>query len=215
MNPLLVSALGSLVRWVLAFGAGWLVNRGVWTEAAASEYLAAGSLAVVAIAWSVWQKYRSRIKFLTALEAPAGTDEEMVDVKISRGTGATLAVLLALGLAVSVAACADKTRAIAVQADATVVTILTSVQAGADQLVTDGQITIETRRAIAPHLLKALKLGDNFNRAVRAGVSFTALTELLDALRTLKIQLSTLLPASLGGNLVAQVERAIGLVPAP
>src|SRR3990167_10585049 len=98
MNPLLVSALGSLVRWVLAFGAGWLVNRGVWTEAAASEYLAAGSLAVVAIAWSVWQKYRSRIKFLTALEAPAGTDEEMVDVKISRGTGATLAVLLALGL---------------------------------------------------------------------------------------------------------------------
>src|SRR3990167_1112344 len=90
-----------------------------------------------------------------------------------------LPLLLAIGLSAGVG-CADKTRAIAVQADATVVTILTSVQAGADQLVTDGQITIETRRAIAPHLLKALKLGDNFNRAVRAGVSFTALTELLD-----------------------------------
>lgn len=125
-----------------------------------------------------------------------------------------LPLLLAIGLSASVG-CADKTRAIAVQADATIYTILESVQTGADQLVASGQITPATRAALAPYLLQALKLGDNYNRAVKAGVSFTALSELLDALRTLKIQVSTLIPSAFGGSLVAQVERAIGLVPAP
>jgi hypothetical protein len=142
---------------------------------------------------------------------PLEDSQRAQDVTMKRGGFYLLPILLAVGLA---AGCAGKSKAIAVQADATVVSILTGVQSSADQLLASGAITVETRRAIAPYLLKALQLGDNFNRAARAGASFAAIAELLDALRTLKVQLSTLLPASLGGNLAAQVERAIGLVPA-
>lgn len=215
MSPLLSEALASILRSVLKVAAGYLVARGVWTADEATNYVAAVALVIIGLGWSYWTTRRSRIKFLTALEAPPGTTEATVDRKVSAGTGATLAVLLACGLAVSVASCAGKARAIAVQADATVYTLLTSVQAGADALETQGRISHDTRLALAPHLLKALKLADNFNRAVRAGVSFTGLAELWQALQTLKVQLSSLLPAGLGGDLIAQVERAIGLVPAP
>lgn len=37
-------------------------------------------VAIIALGWSLWQKYRSRLKFLAALDAPAGADERDVTV---------------------------------------------------------------------------------------------------------------------------------------
>jgi len=85
MNPLLQAALGSIVRWVLAFVAGWLVQHGIWTQADAETYVAAAALAVVGLLWSLWQKYRTSIVISTALSLPAGSSEEKLAETVSRG----------------------------------------------------------------------------------------------------------------------------------
>jgi hypothetical protein len=90
MNPLLQSALGSILRLFLASLAGWFVQKGVWTADAANEYAAAGAIALLTVGWSLWIKYKNRIKFLTALESPAGTPEKVIEAKIKTGQGASL-----------------------------------------------------------------------------------------------------------------------------
>lgn len=110
MNPLLQAALGAILRWGLAFLAGYLVKIGIWTGTEADTYVTAGALAVLALAWSLWQKYRARLKFLAALDAPAGTDES--DLKVPKGQGAGLFIVaLAVSLAVGAVfwGCAGKT----------------------------------------------------------------------------------------------------------
>jgi hypothetical protein len=110
MNPLLLEALGSIMRWLLAGAAGWLVQHGIWTQAQSQTYVMAAALAVLSLGWSLWQKYKSRIHFLTALELPAGSDEGAVKAKIANGTGAPLVVLFlaaVLGAGVMVSSCAS------------------------------------------------------------------------------------------------------------
>lgn len=109
MNPVLAAALGSILRWALAFLAGYLVKAGIWTGSEAEAYVAAAVLGLLGLGWSVWQKYKSRIAFLAALNAPAGTPEANLDV---RGTTLKSApvVLLAAVLTASLAlpACSPK-----------------------------------------------------------------------------------------------------------
>ena len=75
MNPLLVEALGSIVRAGLNIVAGYLVTAGIWTSGDAEKYVAAAALAVISIGWSVWQKYGMRGKLVTALALPSGVTE--------------------------------------------------------------------------------------------------------------------------------------------
>ncbi|MEO8680389.1 MAG: hypothetical protein ABI665_15160 [Vicinamibacterales bacterium] len=117
----------------------------------------------------------------------------------------TLVVALVVG-------CAGKSSPIAVADDATVYTILASVQAAADDLVTRGQIPLATRTAIAPALLHAFERADAVNRALAAGtVAPTA--SLVAALRALQGELSARLAPAQGAPLVTAVTRAITLVP--
>ncbi len=88
MNPLLQAALGSILRWMLSIGAGYLVEHGIWSQSEASTYVAGAALAALSLGWSLWAKYHSRIKFLTALEAPAGSTESDVTATIAAGLGA-------------------------------------------------------------------------------------------------------------------------------
>jgi hypothetical protein len=120
-------------------------------------------------------------------------------------------ILLAVGLA---AGCAGKSKAIAVQADATIYTILSSVQTGADQLQASGVITADERRALSPALLKALKLGRSFNEAVSASTPLEAIAPLLDAIRELQEVIRKIVPASAQGALLSNLDRAAGLLPA-
>lgn len=87
MNPLFQEALASIFRWALAIGAGVLVSRGIWTEEAAATYVAAAALGLVALAWSLWQKYAARTKLVTALSMPP-TTERYVEDAIARGRSA-------------------------------------------------------------------------------------------------------------------------------
>lgn len=86
MNPMLLDALGSIVRWVLAFGAGWLVQHGIWTQANATIYVTAFAAALIALGWSLWQKYRSRVKLLAVLNLVRGLSEQRVENRLQAKT---------------------------------------------------------------------------------------------------------------------------------
>jgi hypothetical protein len=90
MNPLFVSILGSFIRWALTLGAGWLVEHQVWAQDEAGGYVSGLTLALITLLWAVWTRYKSRVKFLTALEAPAGATEAHVIEKIADGKGAAV-----------------------------------------------------------------------------------------------------------------------------
>ncbi len=85
MNPILQSALLSLVRWALAIAAGFLVKAGIWDASDAETYVAAGALALLALGWSLWLKYRDRVKLLTALTMTPGATENDVIAHIASG----------------------------------------------------------------------------------------------------------------------------------
>ncbi len=58
MNPLLSAAIGSMIRWALALGAGYLVKAGIWTGSDAQTYVAASSMALLSLLWSLYQKWQ-------------------------------------------------------------------------------------------------------------------------------------------------------------
>lgn len=91
MNPIVQAALGSILRWVLAIWAGYLVKAGIWTGSEADTYIATAVLALLALGWSVWNKYKSRVTLLTALMLPQGSTEN--DAKARVALGATPSIL--------------------------------------------------------------------------------------------------------------------------
>ena len=58
---LLQQAIGSILRFALAWGSGYLVSKGIWTPDEAGVYVealaAALAFGAVSLAWSLWQKY--------------------------------------------------------------------------------------------------------------------------------------------------------------
>jgi hypothetical protein len=85
MNPVLQAALGSILRWAFTLGAGYLIRAGIWQQQDAETYVAALTLALLTLAWSLWAKYRSRVKLLTALQMPKGSTENDMNDCVKRG----------------------------------------------------------------------------------------------------------------------------------
>ena len=85
MNPLLVEALGSILRAGLNIGAGYLVEHGIWSKSNAETYVGALALALISFGWSLWQKYHMRLKILTA-SASAGLSENQVEAMVKDPT---------------------------------------------------------------------------------------------------------------------------------
>jgi hypothetical protein len=89
MNPILSSALGSVIRWLLMLGVPVLVKYGIWSDSDASKYVDAAVIAALALGWSLWEKYKSRVKFLTALmPIAAGGPATEADVNAHIASGA-------------------------------------------------------------------------------------------------------------------------------
>lgn len=78
--PLILEFLGAVIRFALAGVFGWLVAKGVITADQASRFSAAmvASLAMggATLLWSLWAKYKSRLKLTAALELPKGATED-------------------------------------------------------------------------------------------------------------------------------------------
>ena len=85
MNPLIAKSIGSLVRTALSVSVGaWLVSRGVWTDAQATEYLTAFAAIAVPTAWSLWEKYqaaRTQNTTIAVLNRLTGPDVDNVTAK--------------------------------------------------------------------------------------------------------------------------------------
>lgn len=103
MNALVLEFLATLARWLLTSVGGYLIAHHVLTadqsdrfSSAIVEHLAIWLPGLGALAWSLWAKYRSRVKFLTALQVPAGTSEKSVDARISNGMGAEVSRTIVL-----------------------------------------------------------------------------------------------------------------------
>ncbi len=84
MNPMLQEALMSILRWGLTLLAGWFVSHGVWTLSQSASYVAAASVAILTLGWSLWQKYGARVKLLVALSG-GPTTERAVEAHIESG----------------------------------------------------------------------------------------------------------------------------------
>jgi len=86
MNPLLQQFLVTVFRWGLTLLAGLSVKLGIFKDLGETEqYIAAGALALSVLAFSMWGKYKSRLKFMVALHSEVGTTENEVIAKIKSG----------------------------------------------------------------------------------------------------------------------------------
>jgi len=79
MNPILSSAIGSLLRYALIYLAAFLVKHGIWTDSEAGRYIEGAVVALLTLGWSLWTHYRTRIKFLTALMPSNQTEQDVKD----------------------------------------------------------------------------------------------------------------------------------------
>lgn len=92
MNPLFVDLGGTVVRFLLAGIMGYLVRKGVFTDAQVSSLLSAITVGVLTLGWALYVKYRSRLKFLTAAASPTPLSERQVEqmVKTNQAPPATI-----------------------------------------------------------------------------------------------------------------------------
>lgn len=81
-NPLIDKAVGSIIRAGLAVLAGYVVQHGLWTSSDAETYVAAATLAIISLGWSLWEKYGSQLKLVTALSMPPGSSEKQLEAVI-------------------------------------------------------------------------------------------------------------------------------------
>jgi hypothetical protein len=94
-NPLVVEALGSIVRAGLNIGAGLLISHGIWSASDAEKYVGALALALISLGWSYWQHSGMRAKFVTAMAmVPVGVTERQVEAAVKDKTIETPSVSL-------------------------------------------------------------------------------------------------------------------------
>lgn len=87
MPVLLAEFLGAILRVLLAGAAGFFVQRGILTQGQSDTMVLAFTGWLLVAGWSVWNKYRGRVKFMTALES---TTEAEVKEKIAAGDGSPI-----------------------------------------------------------------------------------------------------------------------------
>jgi hypothetical protein len=107
---LLKSITGSVVRKLLTGLGVVLVERG-WISGDDWNLLLGGTIAVAAaVMWGIWEKYKSRLGFLTALNLPAGSTPEDVKAMSKRGNQSVwsiIALLILIPMALGSSACSD------------------------------------------------------------------------------------------------------------
>ena len=92
MNPFLNEIFGAVIRTGVAFVLGWLASQMLITADQATDWTASLTGAILILLWSVWSKYKSRQKLLTAMASPAGVTEHRVEATVSAGDAPPVSV---------------------------------------------------------------------------------------------------------------------------
>jgi hypothetical protein len=95
MNPLFVAAIGSILRHILTYGAGYLVARGVWTGNESTMYVEALTLFVIGQGWSLYQKWDTHkaLDFLRSLAFHSSSPSNVVPFQAPPSGGSTVVVV--------------------------------------------------------------------------------------------------------------------------
>lgn len=109
MNPLVQDFILTILRKALTIAGTWLATKGLIGQNDVEEYAAGFALLALSLVWSLWKRYRDRLDFLTAIEAPPGTNEKVVRQRAKQFPPSALIVLLAAGLTMVSCASAPKT----------------------------------------------------------------------------------------------------------
>lgn len=87
MPELFKSWIGVIIRMALTIFSTWLISKKILTPDQATGFLDSVTVGitgfVATLAWSLFQKYRSKLKFFTALELPANANAETVKTVIA------------------------------------------------------------------------------------------------------------------------------------
>lgn len=78
MNPLIQSAVGSILRAGLMVLATWLTQHGIWSESDAAKYVDGIVVALLSLGWSYRKIIANRVLFLTALMPGPKTEAEVI-----------------------------------------------------------------------------------------------------------------------------------------
>lgn len=92
MDPMITEFLAVVARWAITSAMAYLVTKHVITPDQADSFASDfGRHAVYLIAlfaplaWGLWAKYRSRLKFMAALSMPEKSTENDVNAKLKLG----------------------------------------------------------------------------------------------------------------------------------
>lgn len=79
--------IGTLVRSAVLFLVGWVAAHGgpKFAEDQVTKFITEATPVAAMIAWSIWQKYRSRQKLMTAQAAGSPISENHVEMLVSAG----------------------------------------------------------------------------------------------------------------------------------
>jgi hypothetical protein len=81
---------GTIVRNGVILLGGWLAAHGLLLGSQTEQWATVTGAAIVSVLWGISVHYKSRVKFLTAIDVPPGTSEAHVETLIKNGQGATL-----------------------------------------------------------------------------------------------------------------------------
>ena len=82
MNPMLSAWLGAALRALLGPALTWVALRIGMDEGDATVATLALTGLLLNVLWVLWTKYRDRLKFLAALEAPSWVNEDAVAARL-------------------------------------------------------------------------------------------------------------------------------------
>ena len=222
MNPLIVTMLGAVLRMGLLGLFATLIEKGIWTEGQV-ETLAVGLAGFLATAiWALWNHYKTRLKFLTALDMPPGTTEAKVNATLKAGGGATLTTLVLAGVigALTVSGCGPKTKPVLVKTDAAVYEAITALHQTAVVLGTSGVLTPAQELKVQEAILPVAKLGESTTRVIvawKSGPTPPELQQLVREMGALTARIIEIVPQNPGAKAallakVALVQQAIATV---
>jgi hypothetical protein len=80
--------LSAVVRWVLTGLGAWFVQKGILEGGQATELIAGGTVALVALLWSLWQKFTSKREAFTLAAMKPGATLQEAQASIARGIAA-------------------------------------------------------------------------------------------------------------------------------